>query len=227
MRALLAGPLAGRISVVSSFGTESAVLLHMVAGIDPRTPVLFIDSGKLFWETRYYRSKVVDLLGLRDVRVLRPQAVDLDAHDFAGDLHARNADLCCHIRKTLPLEAGLAGFAGWVSGRKRYHGGARADIETLAVVDGRLKIDPLAHWDRATIEAYRLVNELPEHPLAGRGYFSVGCVPCTSKAGSADDPRAGRWVGKAKTECGIHFTRNGRPVRVIVSDRQTVETKAN
>ncbi len=93
--------------------------------------------------------------------------------------------------------------------------------ETLSVVDGRLKIDPLAHWDRATIEAYRVVNALPEHPLAGRGYLSVGCVPCTSPAADADDPRAGRWAGRAKSECGIHFTRNGRPVRVISNGRDS------
>ncbi len=219
LRALLTGPLAGKIAVVSSFGTESAVLLHMVARIDAATPVLFIDTGKLFWETRYYRARLIDLLGLTDVRVLKPDQRALDRHDLSGDLNARDADLCCHIRKTLPLEAGLAGFSGWVSGRKRYHGGARARISTIAVVDRRLKIDPLAHWDRATIEAYRVVNELPEHPLASRGYFSVGCVPCTNLAGSADDPRAGRWAGRAKTECGIHFTRNGRPVRVIDLNR--------
>lgn len=215
LAALIGGPLAGRIAVVSSFGTESAVLLHMVAGIDRRTPVLFIDTGKLFWETRYYRSRLVDLLGFKDVRVLRPQAADLDAHDLKGDLNARNPDLCCHIRKTLPLEVGLAGFAGWVSGRKRYHGGARSDIATLSVIDGRLKIDPLAHWDRSTIEAYRVVNELPEHPLAGKGYLSVGCVPCTNPAADPDDPRAGRWAGRAKSECGIHLSRNGRPMRAI------------
>ncbi len=227
LAALLTGPLAGRIAVVSSFGTELAVLLHMVAQIDARTPVLFIDTGKLFWETRYYRSRLVDLLGLQDVRVLRSQAADLDTHDLKGDLNARNPDLCCHIRKALPLEAGLAGFAGWVSGRKRYHGGARSGLETLSVVDGRLKIDPLAHWDRATIEAYRVVNELPEHPLAGRGYLSVGCVPCTSPATDPDDPRAGRWAGRAKSECGIHFTRNGKPVRVIGGGREAAETKVN
>ncbi len=227
LRALITGPLAGKIAVVSSFGTESAVLLHMVARIDPSIPVLFIDTGKLFWETRYYRSKLIDLLGLTDVRVLKPDASDIDRHDRTGDLNARDADLCCHIRKTLPLESGLAGFHGWVSGRKRYHGGARSGISTIEVVDGRLKVDPLAHWDRATIEAYGKVNELPEHPLAQRGYFSVGCVACTVKAGSAENPRAGRWAGRAKTECGIHFTRNGRPMPVISNGREPAETKAN
>lgn len=222
LRPLITGPLAGRIAVVSSFGTESAVLLHMVAGIDAKTPVLFIDTGKLFWETRYYRAKLVDLLGLQDVRVLRPDVGDLARHDPTGDLSARNPELCCHVRKSLPLEAGLAGFSGWVSGRKRYHGGARAAIPVIEVEGGRLKIDPLAHWDRAAIEAYGAVNELPLHPLASRGYLSVGCVPCTSPAGSPDDPRAGRWAGLAKTECGIHFTQNGRPVRVTLADGRKV-----
>ena len=227
LRALIAGPLAGKIAVVSSFGTESAVILHMVARIDAATPVLFIDTGKLFQETRSYRSTLIDRLGLKDARVLEPDAADLDRHDPGGDLNARDADRCCHIRKTLPLEAGLDGFLGWVSGRKRYHGGARATISTVEAVDGRLKIDPLAHWGRATVEAYRQVHELPEHPLTARGYFSVGCVPCTDVAGSANDPRAGRWAGKSKTECGIHFTRNGKPVRALSNGREPAETKAN
>lgn len=220
---LLTGPLAGRLAVVSSFGIESAVLLHMVARVDASIPVLFIDTGKLFVETHAYRSMLVERLSLTNVRVLRPAARDLAHDDPKGDLSARDPDRCCHVRKTLPLDAALAGFAGWISGRKRYQGGSRASIQTLQVEDGRLKVDPLAHWGRATIFAYQQVHELPEHPLAARGYFSVGCMPCTSKAGSIDDPRAGRWAGSGKTECGIHITRNGKVVRMVSGNENGAE----
>jgi phosphoadenosine phosphosulfate reductase len=226
LRPLLTGPLAGRLAVVSSFGIESAVLLHMVSRIDREAPVFFIDTGKLFVETLAYRSMLTERLGLTNVRVLRPAARDLAHHDPKGDLNARDPDQCCHVRKTLPLDRALAGYAGWVSGRKRYQGGDRTGIQALEVQDGRLKVDPLAYWGRATIFAYQQVHELPEHPLASRGYFSIGCMPCTSKAGTADDPRAGRWAGRAKTECGIHITRNGKVVRMVSANENSEEPEA-
>ena len=97
---------AGRAAVVSSFGAESAVLLHMVAEVDTATPVIFLDTGKHFWETLSYRSKLIDRLGLTGVRIITPDAADLAAQDPDGTLHTANADQCCHIRKTLPLAEG-------------------------------------------------------------------------------------------------------------------------
>jgi phosphoadenosine phosphosulfate reductase len=206
--------LKGRIALVSSFGRESVALLHMVASIDRATPVIFIDTGKLFVETKLYRQKLVGKFGLRDVRIARPLASDLAHDDPQGTLHRSNADHCCHIRKTLPLESALDGFDAWITGRKRFHGGERSQLPTMEWIDGRLKIDPLAHFSRQDIADYIWVNELPEHPLAAAGYTSIGCVPCTAKSSNPDDPRAGRWAGQNKSECGIHWSANGRLIRI-------------
>lgn len=204
-----------RIALVSSFGAESAVLLHMAAQVDRDVPVIFIDTDKLFWETKAYRSKLVDHLGLTNIRVLRPDPDAVAAQDPDGELHKRDADLCCHIRKVEPLERALNGFNAWISGRKRFHGGGRANVPTLEVVDGRLKVEPLARFTAVDIEAYFNHYDLPRHPLAEQGYRSIGCMPCTVQAGNDDDPRAGRWAGTGKTECGIHWTANGKPIRVV------------
>lgn len=204
----------GKIALVSSFGAESAVLLHLVATIDKNVPVIFIDTGKLFWETKSYRSRMIDRLGFTDVRSFSPDEADLAQRDPDGLLHKLNADLCCHIRKTKPLENALAPFEAWISGRKRFHGGGREKIPLVSYADGRVKVEPLARWTASDLQTYMLINELPAHPLVAEGYRSIGCVPCTTKAGTADDPRAGRWEGTAKTECGIHWTANGQPIRM-------------
>ena len=214
LAALIRDRFPGRIALVSSFGTESAVLLHMAAAIDPRIPVIFLDTGKHFVETKAYRQALVERLGLADVRIARPRAADLAQHDPHGSLNAVAPDLCCHIRKTLPLAGALDGFAAWISGRKRFHGGERAKIATLAWQDGRLKADPLANYGSDELDAYMRQHDLPPHPLAEKGYASVGCMSCTTKSAAADGPRSGRWAGRAKSECGIHWTANGRLVRI-------------
>ncbi|CAN5543944.1 phosphoadenylyl-sulfate reductase [soil metagenome] len=210
---LIEHDLRGRIALVSSFGAESAVLLHMVAQIDKAVPVIFLDTQKLFWETILYRSKLVDLLGLSDIRIVKPDSDSVAQFDAAGGLHKSDPDLCCKIRKSEPLERALAGFSAWISGRKRYHGGSRSAIPPLEVADGRLKVEPLARFTADDIEAYLDHFDLPRHPLVAEGYRSIGCVPCTVKGGTSDNPRAGRWAGTAKTECGIHWTANGTPIR--------------
>ncbi len=204
----------GRLAVVSSFGAESSVLLHMVSEVDKAAPVVFLDTGKLFWETLSYRGMLIDRLGLTDVRSIQPDPADLAASDRDGTLHARNRDLCCHIRKTIPLQKALQGFDVVVSGRKRYHGGERRDLTPLTIDGARLKAEPLAGFSALDIELYMATHKLPRHPLTAIGYYSIGCEPCTVRGGSADDPRAGRWAGTAKTECGIHWTRNGKPVDI-------------
>ena len=204
----------GRIALVSSFGAESAVLLHMASEIDRSLPIIFLDTGKLFWETIAYRSKLVDRLGLTDISIMKPDAAQLAVSDPDGALHRINPDICCHIRKTEPLARALRGFDAWISGRKRFHGGLRADIPTLEVIDGRLKVEPLARFTAADIENYIDHYELPRHPLVEHGYRSIGCMPCTVKGGTSDNPRAGRWAGLAKSECGIHWTANGQPLPI-------------
>ncbi|MFO1091130.1 MAG: phosphoadenylyl-sulfate reductase [Hyphomicrobiales bacterium] len=206
---------AGRTALVSSFGAESAVLLHMVSTVDPSLPVIFLDTGKLFWETRSYRSILIDRLGLTDVRSIAPDADDLARDDPQGDLHAIDPDLCCHIRKTLPLERATEGFDVLISGRKRFHGAGRAEIEPVNFDGTRLKVEPLARFTALDLKRYMEEHALPAHPLAEQGYRSIGCKPCTVAGGTDDDPRAGRWAGTAKTECGIHITQDGRLVRTI------------
>lgn len=201
---------AGRAAVVSSFGAESAVLLHMVSEVDKSTPVIFLDTGKHFWETISYRAKLIDRFGLTGVRTIAPDAADLAAQDADGTLHKRDADQCCRIRKTLPLQNALNGVDAIISGRKRYHGAARATLDFLSIADGRLKVEPLAGFSALDISAYVKANDLPAHPLTEIGYFSIGCEPCTLPGGNAADPRAGRWAGSGKTECGIHWTLNGQ-----------------
>jgi phosphoadenosine phosphosulfate reductase len=207
----------GRIALVSSFGAESAVLLHMASQIDRSLPVIFIDTDKHFWETLSYRSKLVDRLGLQNIRNIHPDADDLRLLDSSGELHKTDPDMCCHIRKTAPLEKALDGFDAWISGRKRFHGAARASIPTIEVADGRLKVEPLARFTARDLNAYMEHFDLPRHPLLDQGYRSIGCMPCTTKGGTADNPRAGRWLGRSKTECGIHWTANGRPISLSQS----------
>ena len=209
----------GRAAVVSSFGSESAVLLHMVAGVDPATPVIFLDTGKHFWETLSYRSMLIDRLGLTDVRSIAPDAADIATTDPDGTLHVSNGDLCCHIRKTIPLEKALTGFDVVISGRKRYHGAVRATLDFLSIADGRLKVEPLAGHSALDLGAYKNSHQLPSHPLTEIGYFSIGCEPCTTPGGTADDPRAGRWAGTSKTECGIHWTHNGHDMASATAGR--------
>lgn len=204
----------GRIALVSSFGAESAVLLHMAAQVDRGIPVIFLDTQKLFWETIAYRSKLVDILGLTNIRIFKPDADNIRLVDPKGELHRNDPDTCCYIRKTQPLQEALSGFDAWISGRKRYHGGGRASIATLEETDGRLKIEPLARFTGSDIKAYMDHYGLPAHPLVAEGYRSIGCTPCTVKGGTSDNPRAGRWAGRSKEECGIHWTLSGQPVRL-------------
>ncbi len=198
----------GRICAVSSFGAESAVVLALIAEVAPATPVLFLDTGKHFAETLRYRDELAARLGLMDLRNLSPDPGMLRAADPEGALWRSSPDDCCAIRKVLPLEAalgdGFGGFDAWINGRKRYHGAGRAALPRVERVDGRLKLNPLADWTAAAVRDEFLARNLPRHPLIARGYASIGCAPCTAPGGTAENPRAGRWQGRAKVECGIH-----------------------
>lgn len=198
----------GKIALVSSFGTESAVLLHQIAQINQAVPVIFLDTGKLFAETLAYRDALVANLGLSDVRSVRPSGAQLAAWDPEGRLWQKDADLCCAIRKTNPLDEALAGFEAWITGRKRSQSSTRAALQVIEEgPDGRTTVNPLAFWDEAKIEAYFTTHGLPRHPLEAEGYTSIGCATCTRKPLPGEDRRAGRWAGKDKTECGIHLPR--------------------
>lgn len=205
----------GRVALLSSFGAESAVLLHMLSEVAPDLPVLFLDTGKLFDETIAYRDRLVKELGLTGLRVIAPDTADLARTDSDGALHGSNTDLCCHIRKTVPLARATEEFDVLISGRKRFHGAARSDLGFVSEQDGKLKIEPLAAFSALDLSNYVQAHHLPSHPLKSSGYHSIGCVPCTAAGGTEDDPRAGRWQGSDKTECGIHFAANGQIIRTV------------
>ncbi len=196
-----------KLALVSSFGAESAVLLHMAAQIKPDIAVLFLDTGMLFGQTLDYRQALAARLGLTNVHDLRPLYQDLAVHDPSQDLWKTDTDACCNIRKVLPLDRALADFDGWITGRKRFHGGSRLRLKVVEESEGKLKFNPLANWSKQQLDDYAAEHDLPAHPLVEFGYPSVGCWPCTKPVEDDDNLRAGRWAGSEKTECGIHTPR--------------------
>jgi phosphoadenosine phosphosulfate reductase len=193
-----------KLAVVSSFGTESAALLKVVADVDPAVPVIFLDTGWLFQETLDYRDTLTRQLGLRDVRTIKPRGEDLTRLDAERGLWFSDADACCRIRKVEPLARALEPFTGWFNGRKRFQGGDRADIPVVEADGTRLKFNPLANVTAADIKALYDAANIPPHPLLASGFTSIGCMPCTTRTKPGEDPRAGRWRDRGKTECGIH-----------------------
>lgn len=196
-----------RLALVSSFGAESVVLLHMVSELKPDMPVLFLDTGMLFGQTLDYRKQLAARLHLTDVRDLRPSYQDLATHDPEAKLWQTDTDACCEVRKVIPLDKALAGFGAWITGRKRFHGGARLSLPVVEASGGQLKFNPLANWSKADLDAYMAEHDLPAHPLVAQGFPSIGCWPCTKPVEEGGDVRAGRWAGSQKTECGIHVAR--------------------
>ncbi len=193
-----------QIAIVSSFGAESAVLLHMVAQIDKTVPLIFVNTQKIFGETLAYRDELAERLGFVDLRVYRPDPYLLAQKDATGLRWSYDPDGCCDLRKSEPLRRALSGFDAWISGRKGFQSATRAALPRFEIDEGRLKINPLADWDRDRLAAYFSEHKLPPHPLVEQGYPSIGCAPCTSKVQPGEDPRAGRWRGWDKVECGIH-----------------------
>lgn len=208
LEGVLSEGLAGDVAVVSSFGAESAVLLHLVGSIDPTVPVLFLDTGKHFPETIAYRDRLVEQLGLTKLRILTPDADELAAKDANGLRWSFDPDGCCEIRKVRPLAKALARFDASLTGRKAFQASTRAHLPRFeldtADAEGRLKINPLIDWSASQIAAYFILHDLPQHPLIARGYPSIGCSPCTRPVAPGEDARSGRWAGWDKVECGIH-----------------------
>ncbi len=196
-----------RLALVSSFGAESAVLLHLASQVSKDIPVLFLDTGMLFGQTLDYRKQLAARLGLTDVRDLRPTFADIAVHDPKSDLWKTDTDACCNIRKVIPLDKALGGFDAWLTGRKRFHGGDRLRLSVVEQAEHQLKFNPLANWTKEDLDAYVAEHDLPTHPLVAQGFPSIGCWPCTNPVEEGQDVRAGRWAGQDKTECGIHVAR--------------------
>ncbi len=208
LASVLGNGMAGDVGVVSSFGAESAVLLHLIAQVDPAIPVLFLETGKHFDQTLAYRDLLVDRLGLKDLRNLTPDPAELTAKDESGLRWSYDPDGCCEIRKVKPLAKALAGFDASITGRKSFQSSGRANLPRFEIdssdAQGRLKINPLIDWSADDLAAYIAAHDLPPHPMVADGYPSIGCSPCTSKVAAGEDARSGRWRGWDKTECGIH-----------------------
>lgn len=212
MERVFTDPQFGKIALVSSFGADSVVLLHMLSEVDKTAPVLFLETGMLFEETLQYQQDVAETLGLTSIQVIRPDGQTLAEKDPDGIRHSYDQDGCCAIRKVAPMERATQPLDGWITGRKRFQGGRRVSLDLAEVEGGKLKLNPLAHWSATEIADYMDRFDLPRHPLVAKGYRSLGCAPCTSPTKEGEDPRAGRWRGQSKDECGIHFI-NGKVVR--------------
>jgi phosphoadenosine phosphosulfate reductase len=196
----------GEIGAVSSFGADSAALLHMIAEIDRHLPIVFLDTGKHFSETLDYRDALAADFGLTDIRVVTPAEAALARIDPAGRLHETDVDACCGVRKVEPMARGVEPFRAWFTGRKRYQASTRVALPVFEAVGSRIRINPLAHWTTADQADYMRVHRLRENPLVAYGYLSIGCFPCTQPVRPGADARSGRWAGQAKTECGIHLS---------------------
>ncbi len=204
LRPMIKHEFRGRIALVSSFGTESAVLLHLAAAIDRDIPVLFVNTGKLFGETLRYGETLIAKLGLTNVRTVSPDGTLVGRLDHDGMLWHRDTEACCELRKVSPLAQALSGFDAWISGRKRFQGASRAHLPLIESLDGKVKINPLADWTVEQMDAVFAAHDLPRHPLEAEGFLSVGCYTCTARVAPGGDRRSGRWPGSEKTECGIH-----------------------
>lgn len=205
LRTLIDENALGTVAVVSSFGTEAAVLLHLVAQASRDIPVIFVDTLKMFPQTLAYRERLVRSLGFTSSRVVAPDPAVLAAKDDHGLRWSYDPDGCCNIRKVEPLRRAKVGLDTWISGRKAFQSVVRQRLPRFELEDGRLKINPLGDWVKADLDAYFIKHDLPRHPLEADGFLSIGCEPCTSKVLPGEDARSGRWRGWDKVECGIHI----------------------
>lgn len=211
LRAAMLREWQDEITYVSSFGAESAVMLSLISEVNPDLPIVFLETGMHFPQTLDYKDELIDQLGLTNVREIKPDEADRQATDPKGTLWKDNPDACCDLRKVRPLEPALEGFGAWITGRKRFHGGARLSLPVFENAGERFKVNPLANWSQGDVQAYFDRRRLPRHPLVAQGYPSIGCWPCTKPAESLGDIRSGRWSGLDKTECGLHVDKGERP----------------
>jgi phosphoadenosine phosphosulfate reductase len=200
-----------RAAIGTSFQGAGLVMLHLARQRRLAFPVFTLDTGLLFPETYALKTALEDLLGVA-IETLTPDlTLEQQAAAHGPELWQRDPDLCCTLRKVVPLQSRLARLDCWLTGLRRQQSAARAGVEAveLYVADastGReiVKLNPMAAWTREAVWDYIRRHRLPYNPLQDRGYRSIGCQPCTRPAGEGNDERAGRWVGFHKTECGIH-----------------------
>jgi len=200
-----------RAAIGTSFQGAGLVVMHTArrAGLD--FPAFTLDTGLLFPETLELKAKIEALLGITIESLQPEQTVDEQAAEHGPELWKRQPDLCCTLRKVLPLQKKLGELDVWITGLRRQQSEGRektqiAELYHFDVLRDRyiLKLNPMANWSREQVQAYLSEHNIPTNPLASRGYRSIGCIPCTRPVGEKDDERAGRWTGFDKSECGIH-----------------------
>ena len=193
-------------ALVSSFGADSAVLLHMASTLDTNTQIVFLDTGFHFSETLSYRDRLTKAFGLTNVRIASVDPIAVKRLDAQRRLHLSAPDSCCQLRKVSVLDRHLRMNDAWISGQRRSQVSTRSSIYVVEVDEarGKLKFNPLANWSQSDMAAYKAKYSLAEHPLTAKGYLSIGCAPCTGVVKAGEDARAGRWRGQSKLECGLH-----------------------
>lgn len=213
-------------SLAVACSMADAVLPHVVAEHLSGVDVLFLDTGYHFPETLETRDRVADLLDVTVVDVKPELTVPEQDAQFGAKLHDRDPASCCAMRKVEPLRRALSGYDAWVTGVRREEGPTRADtpLVTFDEAFGLVKINPLATWTFDELLAYSERELLPANPLLAQGYPSIGCAPCTRSVAPGEDPRAGRWAGFAKTECGLHPGDGGQPTPTATSATTTAST---
>lgn len=211
LRAAILREWSGQITYVSSFGAESAVMLALIADVDPNLPIVFLETGMHFPQTLTYRDTLIERLGLTNVRNIEPDEAERERDDVANSLWKSDPDACCTLRKVRPLEPALKGYQAWITGRKRFHGGERLSLPVFEKSGDRFKVNPLASWTQADVDRFFDQRDLPRHPLVAQGFPSIGCWPCTMPASDPDNIRSGRWIGRDKSECGLHVEKAERP----------------
>ena len=196
-----------KITYICSFGTESAIILHMISKIDTKFPIFLLNTHFLFPETIAYKNKLLKKLRLTNCLDIFPDELLIKQEDPKNSLWMNNTDRCCEIRKVKPLDKILKNYSSWISGRKSYHQGERIDLKPFELLNKKIVVNPLINIKKKAADNYFEVNDLPAHPLLKKGYLSIGCIHCTFKTTDKSNMRSGRWKNTIKTECGIHFNK--------------------
>lgn len=194
------------IALATGFGPSGIVLMHLTAQLRPETTVFYLDTGLLFPETYALRDRLEDELGISITPVYPEQTVEEQERDHGPALWERDPDRCCYLRKVQPLQRFLAGRKAWIAGLRRDQSKLRAKVNPVEWdhAHGLVKLNPLVHWTAEDVWGYIRLYDLPYNELHDRSYPSIGCFPCTKPVADGQDPRAGRWSGHRKSECGIH-----------------------
>lgn len=196
-----------KLVMTSSFGPEGIVLIEKLVRLAPQTPIIFLDTGFHFAATLEVKERVRERFGLNLIEQHAALTVAEQAAQYGEQLHVRQPDLCCRLRKVEPLKGALAGYHAWLSALRRDQSSTRSHIAKIEwnAKHHLVKINPLADWTRGQIWDYVVRHNLPYNHLHDAGYASIGCEPCTRPISADAHERSGRWTGQGKVECGIHL----------------------